>query len=75
MLAGGSAIAAGLLGLRLATRRGRAEVSTPSAASYLANAYSSLTPRHGLAAVLGGFRRVGASAMKDHDRPYLGGAL
>jgi hypothetical protein len=75
LLAGGAAIAAGLVGLRLAARRGRAEITSPSAASYLAEAHTSLAPRTGLAAVLDGFRRVSASRMKHHDRPYLSGAL
>ena len=75
VLAGGTAIAAGLLGVGAAARRSKAEAATPSAASYLAETYSSLTPRQGARALLNAFRRVGAPELKHHDRPYLGGAL
>jgi Family of unknown function (DUF6236) len=75
LLAGGAAIAAGLLGLRMATRRSKAEVTSPSAASYLLETFTSLGPRRGVEALMDGFRRVGANTLKHHDRPYLGGTL
>jgi hypothetical protein len=59
--------------LRLGARRSKAEVTSPSAAFYLAEVHSSLTPRRGVEALLNGFRRVSASELKHHDRPYLGG--
>jgi hypothetical protein len=61
--------------LRLAARRGKAELATPSAASYLAQVFGSLSPRAGVAGLLHGFQRVSAPQMKQHDRSYLGGAL